>query len=196
MDTTILIVTLVLLLTALAVTVGLAMLFARRSTGPSRAALQSRFGPEYERTVAAHGSRKDAERDLRNRVRAVEALHIHPLSAAENAHYARLWERLQQRFVDDPHGAVAEGHHIIKRVMQAQGYPMKNFDERVQLLSVDHGAVIQHYRAARALAEGNDRGESSTEDLRQAMVHFRALFTDLLTDHPVPIGPAPRPRTV
>jgi hypothetical protein len=194
MDPTISIVTLALLLTALFVTTALALFLTRRTSGPSRAALQSRFGPEYTHAVEAHGSRKEAERDLRNRVRAVEALRIHPLSTEENAHYARVWEQLQQRFVDDPRGAVAEGHQVIKHVMQARGYPMKNFDERVELVSVDHGAVVQHYRAARALAEGNDRGDATTEDLRQAMVHYRALFADLLTDHPVPLGAAPHPR--
>jgi hypothetical protein len=162
--------------------VGLALLVARASKiHPDTLELRSRFGPEYDRTVRALGSRKKAERNLLHRLRAVDALHIRPLDPVQHAQFASAWHEVQQRFVDDPRTAVSQGHDLIKQVMHARGYPVHDFDERVELLSVDHSDVVQHYRAARALAQSSAKdAASTTEDLRQAMVHYRALFTDLL----------------
>ena len=110
----------------------------------------------------------------------MEALHIRPLSADESTRYGTAWRRVQERFVDDPHGAVTEADRLVGEVMHARGYPLGDFERRVEDISVDHAGVVMNYRAARDIAQAHARGEASTEDLRQAMVHYRALFDDLL----------------
>lgn len=142
--------------------------------------LRTRFGPEYDRTVHTVGDVKQAEASLEARAKRVEALHIRPLSADESVRYGAAWRRVQERFVDDPHGAVTEADRLVGEVMHARGYPLGDFERRVEDISVDHPGVVMNYRAARDIAEAHARGEASTEDLRQAMVHYRALFDDLL----------------
>lgn len=143
-------------------------------------ALRARFGPEYNRTVANSGSLTQAEASLEARARRVEALHIRPLTPEDRTRYAAEWRRVQERFVDDPSGAVTEADRLVGEVMHARGYPVGDFERRVEDISVDHAGVVMNYRAARDIAEAHARGEASTEDLRQAMVHYRALFDDLL----------------
>lgn len=143
-------------------------------------ALRARFGPEYNRTVANSGSLTQAEASLEARARRVEALHIRPLAPEDRTRYAAEWRRVQERFVDDPSGAVTEADRLVGEVMHARGYPVGDFERRVEDISVDHAGVVMNYRAARDIAEAHARGEASTEDLRQAMVHYRALFDDLL----------------
>jgi hypothetical protein len=179
MDPTVLTFTLVALVAALVIG-GVAWFVMSRRHALGTNTLRGRFGPEYDRAVEARGSRKAGERDLRHRVRAVNKLEIRPLSGDDHARFAERWQQVQRQFVDDPGGAVSNAHDLIKRVMRARGYPVHDFDQRVELLSVDHGNVVQHYRAARTLAHGHARGNSTTEDLRQATVHYRALFDDLL----------------
>lgn len=142
--------------------------------------LRARFGPEYDRTVHTVGDVKQAEASLEARAKRVEALHIRPLSADESTRYGAAWRRVQERFVDDPHGAVTEADRLVGEVMHARGYPLGDFEQRVEDISVDHAGVVMNYRAARDIARAHARGEASTEDLRQAMVHYRALFDDLL----------------
>jgi len=151
------------------------MLRRRRSD-----ALRERFGPEYDHTVLTTGDVGRAEASLEARARRVEALHIRPLSADEAERFGSGWRRLQERFVDDPKGAVTEADRLVGEVMHARGYPLGEFDQRVEDISVDHPNVVMNYRAARDIARRHARGEASTEDLRQAMVHYRALFSDLL----------------
>lgn len=142
--------------------------------------LRSRFGPEYDRTVHTVGDVRKAEASLEARAKRVEALQIRPLSADESSRYGLAWRRVQERFVDDPRGAVTEADRLVGEVMHARGYPLGEFEQRVEDISVDHPGVVMHYRAAREIATAHARGEASTEDLRQAMVHYRALFEDLL----------------
>jgi hypothetical protein len=142
--------------------------------------LQSRFGPEYERTLQEHGDRRRAERELERREHRVEKLHIHPLSLADRDRYVAAWRADQARFVDDPAGAVAEADMLVQEVMKTRGYPVADFDQRVEDISVDHPHLVQNYRAARDLAARQRRGEASTEDLRRALMYYRGLFDELL----------------
>jgi hypothetical protein len=142
--------------------------------------LRSRFGPEYERTVQEVGDRRRAEHDLERRANRVERLHIHPLSMAEHDRYVAAWKADQARFVDDPAGAVTEADRLVQDVMKARGYPVADFDQRVEDISVDHPHLVQNYRAARELAARHRRGEATTEDLRRALVFYRGLFDELL----------------
>lgn len=157
-------------------------LAARKSRRERQQHLRARFGPEYDRALEAHGSERQAERDLERRERRVQKLHINELDAAHRIQFATDWGHAQTRFVDDPSGAVLEADELIKKVMRARGYPLEDFEHRVEDLSVDHADVVQHYRAARALAEANREGRANTEELRQALVHYRALFSELLED--------------
>jgi hypothetical protein len=153
---------------------------ARRRNRIRGAALRERFGPEYERAVEQYGSPARAERELSARARRVEHLQFRELSPTDRARFASAWSQIQGQFVDDPSGAVVAANELIKEVMRARGYPSDDFDQRVADLSVDHAGVIQHYRAARALSESSRNGQVRTEELRQAVVHYRALFADLL----------------
>jgi hypothetical protein len=145
-----------------------------------RRELRERFGPEYERLVAEYGDSARAEAELESRARRVRKLSIKELSPGERDAFARAWQETQERFVDTPGMAVRSAHELVERVMRARGYPVDDFDQRIADLSVDHAAVIQHYRAAHALHEANQQGREDTEELRQAMVHYRALFAELL----------------
>ena len=142
--------------------------------------LRERFGPEYERTQKEMGDARRAEAALAAREQRVEKLHIRPLKPEEADRFAEVWRHIQTLFVDDPKGAINEADHLVNEVMTARGYPMADFNQRVSDISVDHPIVVEHYRAARAIAERNQAGSASTEDLRQAVIHYRALFEDLL----------------
>lgn len=153
---------------------------ATRGSKQRRVRLMERFGPEYERAIEDYGSEDLAERELVTRARRVQKFHLRELGNETRMRHASAWEDVQRKFVDDPGGAVQEADTLIKTVMRARGYPIEDFDQRVADLSVDHPAVIQHYRAARTLAQTNREGLANTEELRQAFVHYRALFADLL----------------
>ena len=170
-------------LAAVAIAV-IAVIATRRRSQRRSAELRQHFGPEYDRAVAEHGNAGRAERELAARARRVERIEIRELNVADRARYQRTWTEIQARFVDDPALAVSEANELINRVMQARGYPTEHFEQRVADLSVDHPLVVQHYRAARALAAASGGTQINTEDLRQAMVHYRFLFADLLQDPP------------
>jgi hypothetical protein len=142
--------------------------------------LRQRFGPEYDRTVHQTGSERRAEAELDARARRVAGLHIRPLSEADAVRFAEAWRALQIRFVDEPSAAIAEADRLVGEVMTTRGYPLGDFDQRAADISVDHPRVVANYRAARDIARRQGRGEASTEDLRQAIIHYRALFEDLL----------------
>ena len=142
--------------------------------------LRKKFGPEYERLVRQHGDAQHAERELDDRVDRVKHLHIKPLSADTRTRFAEAWRSDQARFVDDPKGAVVEADRLVADLMQVRGYPVGDFEQRAADVSVDHPHVVQNYRRAHDIAIREQRGEASTEDLRAAMVHYRALFEDLL----------------
>jgi hypothetical protein len=147
--------------------------------------LEKRFGPEYGRTVDTLGSRPKAEAELKARQKRVDKLQLVPLTAADAQRFREQWKTLQLRFVDDPQGALANADQLVGELMQRRGYPMADFDLSAADISVDHPQVVGHYRAAHEIALQNQRGESDTEEIRQAVVHYRALFADLLeTDEP------------
>jgi hypothetical protein len=150
------------------------------TTRQRRERLRTRFGPEYERTVHDVGSEEKAEAVLHERARRVSKYHIRDLKHDERTHFSESWRRVQARFVDDPAAAVTEADLLVTEVMTARGYPMADFDRRAEDLTVDHPHVVDHYRSARDIAVRHSRGAASTEDLRQALVHYRELFSDLL----------------
>jgi hypothetical protein len=142
--------------------------------------LREQFGPEYDRAVETYGERHEAEEALSARAERVAALNIRPLSPEQSTRYAEEWRQVQTRFVDDPEHAIREADTLCSEVMQARGYPMGDFEQRAADISVDHAHVVEHYRAAHAVATAAEDGSASTEDLRQAMVHYRTLFEDLI----------------
>ncbi|HSV83379.1 MAG TPA: hypothetical protein VLK85_29630 [Ramlibacter sp.] len=155
--------------------------------------LRRHFGPEYERAVEEHGSPAKAEAELLARQKRVKKLHLVPLQPEQAARFADAWRGLQGRFVDNPHGVLTEADRLVCDLMQQRGYPMGDFDSCAADISVDHPAVVHHYRSARDIALRDARGEADTEAVRQAVVHYRALFSELLEvaePHP---EPEPRP---
>jgi len=142
--------------------------------------LQSKFGPEYDHALGGFGERRAAERALLDRTRRVDKLEIRPLPATRRGELWSQWQAVQARFVDDPQTAVREAHSLLSTVMSEMGYPTGKFNEEVELVSVHHPQTVQHYREAHRLAEERERGQGATEGLRQAMIHYRALFEDML----------------
>ena len=142
--------------------------------------LQERFGSEYDRTVADAPSRREAESELSEREKRRDELDIRPLDQSSRDRYASQWQNTQAAFVDDPETAVGDADRLIQQVMRERGYPVDDFEQRANDLSVDHPEVISNYRAAHGISVANERGKASTEDLRTAMVHYRALFSELL----------------
>jgi hypothetical protein len=159
-----------------AVALGVLLLMSRRRSDH----LRSRFGPEYQRALDETGDRRRAERELERREKRVERLHIHPLSPRYRDQFVAAWRNDQAQFVDDPSGAVTEAGRLVQEVMKYRGYPVSDLDCRVEDISVDHPHLVQNYRAARDLAERNRRGQANTEELRKALVYYRALFEELL----------------
>ncbi len=147
----------------------------RRSQG-----LKSRFGPEYDRAMKEHGNARRAEEVLEQREKRVEKLHVIKLTSADHDRFASAWRADQARFVDDPRAAVVEADRLVTEVMETRGYPMSNFEQAAADVSVDHPQVVDYYRRAHEIAIRSERQETSTEDLRKAMVYYRSLFEDLL----------------
>ena len=142
--------------------------------------LEQRFGPEYARAVDEMGSRTKAESELKTREKRVEKLNIVPLTPPEAARFDQAWKALQASFIDNPKGVVAQADQLVRELLLKRGYPMGDFERRAADISVDHPAVVDNYRAAQAIAARDLRGETNTEDLRKAVVHYRALFDELL----------------
>ncbi len=158
-----------------------------------RRALRQRFGPEYDHVVAEQDSRSAAERELRDRERRHAELRLVPLDPDSRARYADAWEELQVRFIDSPAETVSQADELVTRLVAERGYPTGDFPDQIAHLSVEHGRTLSHYRDAHEIHLRNARGEASTEDLRQAVVHYRALFADLLGAEPV-AAPTPEQR--
>jgi len=157
-----------------------------------RRRLRQRFGPEYDRLVEETGSKTKAEAELASRQRRVAGLDIRPLDPEARARYAENWAAVQEQFVDSPQEAVMAAQRLVMTVMQERGYPIEGGDQMIADLSVDHGGVLDHYRAAYDINQRAADNAASTEDLRQAMIHYRALFQDLLgetstTDDEAPV---------
>jgi hypothetical protein len=146
-----------------------------------REKLQRRFGPEYDRAVAAHGSERNAEAALENRQKRVESLPLRDLAPGERERFLERWKAVQLAFVDSPRGALAEADDVISAAMQARGYPVADFEQRAADISVDHPRVTENYRAAHAIEARLAAGQATTtEDMRTAMIHYRALFDELV----------------
>jgi hypothetical protein len=160
------------------VLVGLAIVVLTR--GKRHKELKERFGPEYDRTVSELGKRSKAEKELDARAKRVEKLRLRPLSASDRQRYQDLWRAAQAHFVDNPLSAVAEADALVAQAMGAVGYPVTDFDQRAADVSVDHPVVVDNYRRAHAIAVSAQNGSATTEDMRQAVVYYRALFEELL----------------
>ena len=144
--------------------------------------LKSRFGPEYDRAVRETGDKRKAEAELHDRERRVEKLSIRPLDPAQRERFTSAWQDVQAEFVDNPENSVRDADILLQDVMRARGYPVQNFEQVANDVSVDHPSVVQHFRAAHNIAKRNSRGEGNTEDLRNAMINYRALFDELVAD--------------
>ena len=144
------------------------------------AALKSRFGPEYERTLHERGSAAEAEAALLQRQKRVEKFKMRDLTAEERERFITEWRLVQARFVDDPKRAVTDADDLVVRLMQARGYPMSDFEQRAADISVDHPRVVDNYRAAHQIAVRQRQGAATTEDLRNAIIYYRSLFDELL----------------
>jgi hypothetical protein len=167
----------VFLITALAVIAFVAWLYGSRRRSQR---LREKFGPEYDRALNERGDRRQAETELEARAKRVRLLDIRPLTKVEAATFSEQWRSIQATFVDDPKRAVTDANQLVKEIMQARGYPVGDFERRAADISVDHPNVVENYRKAREIAERNQRGQCTTEDLRKAIVHYRALFEELL----------------
>ena len=168
-----------IVIAVVAVVLLLGVMWAGTRTRRTRS-LQDRFGREYDRTVEHAGDRREAERELREREKRHEELDLRPLAPEARDRYAEEWEATQGRFVDDPKGAVRDADVLVQRVMKDRGYPVDDFERRAADISVDHPDLVERYRTAHGIAGASERGEASTEDLRQSVRHYRALFVELL----------------
>ncbi|MGH2528118.1 MAG: hypothetical protein ACRDH0_02085 [Actinomycetota bacterium] len=151
----------------------------RRTSG-----LRDQFGPEYERTVGQTDGRREAEAELMERRARREALDIRRLTSAERDRYSSKWTNVQARFVDQPAASLQEADALVMDLMRERGYPMDDFDQRAADVSVDHPQVVEHYRAAHQISHDTAAKGTSTEDMRQGLVHYRALFEALLEVDP------------
>jgi len=163
---------------AIIVVVALVALMIAVIATARRRRLQRRFGPEYNRVVAEKRSRRKAEAELIGRERRVQRLEIRPLTAASRAGYASEWTALQERFVDEPRRAVTGAQRLVVTVMTERGYPAEESGQIMADLSVEHASTLDGYRMAQEISQ--NAPAATTEDLRQAMVHYRALFNELL----------------
>ena len=166
----------VIVIVVVLIALAAAMAARRRRT----MALRERFGPEYDRTVGAREDQRAAEADLRGRERERARLDIKPLSEAARVRYTEEWRTIQQNFVDQPEEATTAGYDLVNRVMAERGYPMRDFDARADLVSVDHPGVVDNYRVAHGIHERARQHQASTEDLREALLRYRSLFQELL----------------
>ena len=166
----------IIVLAAVAVAVGIFLYLRRRRSE----ALRKDFGPEYKRTLDQFGDQRKAEAELAARKERVHKLEIRGLTDEERSRFAESWRRTQSLFVDERSRAVGDADGLIKELMQARDYPVSDFERRAADVSVNHLRVVTDYRAAHDIAARNKSGKATTEDLRQAIMHYRSLFQELL----------------
>jgi hypothetical protein len=173
--------TITMLITVGAIVVALvclgAILFQRKHRTER---LRNRFGPEYARAIEESGGQRKGEADLEKREKRVEAFAIRPLAASDRERYIASWHKIQTEFVDDPKNSVTQADQLLGDVMSTRGYTVSEFEQRSADISVDHPLVVENYRAAHEIAIRHAAGQASTEDLRQAMIHYRTLFGELV----------------
>jgi hypothetical protein len=170
----------VLIGVAVVIAVAAYFLYRQRRT----AALREHFGDEYDRTVDTAGGRAKAETALKEREERVSKLDIRPLDERQRIEFSREWRNVKAVFVNSPVEAVHHADRLLAEIMKARGYPMADFDRRYEDLTVDHGEVARHYREGHDIVDRHGRGQGTTEDLRKAMIHFEALFDDLVNEVP------------
>lgn len=178
----------VVLAVALLLLIGGAVLWRRVSRRRRSVRLQDLFGPEYERAVSAAGGERKGQRELEERQKHVAALSIRPLSTSERERSLADWTSVQSRFVDEPGQAIVDADRLIMEVMQLRAYPVAEFEQRAADISVGYPALVSNYRAARAIAIKNEQHQADTEELRQALIHYRSLFEELVETEAVPVG--------
>jgi hypothetical protein len=171
--------TIYIVIAVVAAVVALAVIAVLMTKRRSSAKLRDRFGPEYGRVVEDAGGRKAAEAELHQREKRVEQFKLHPLPDGARDQFLADWKRIQGEFVDDPKDAIVRADEFLQQVMSARGYPVTDFEQRAEDLSVEHPVVVENYRVAHDIAVRHVRGEANTEDLRQAMLHYRTLFDEL-----------------
>jgi hypothetical protein len=164
----------------LLVVVGAVAYGATRTRGTGSRQLKERFGPEYDRVVEGKADRSEGEAELRRRLERHDQLEIRDLSAEQRERYVNEWRDVQRRFVDDPEATLGEADRLITQVMRDRGYPTEHFDQKIEDLSVDHADNINSYRKAHEIADRHERGGVSTDDLRLAMQHYRAVFEGIV----------------
>jgi hypothetical protein len=144
--------------------------------------LRDRFGPEYDRTVDDAGGRRAGERDLETREKRHDSLDIQPLPSGARERYAQEWSGVQEEFVDRPEDAVHDADRLVTALMRERGYPTEGYEQQMRDLSVEHGRTLEHYRAAHEVNQLSTSKQATTEQLRGAMVHYRVLFDELLSN--------------
>jgi hypothetical protein len=157
----------------------LALLYARKRRSTT-ADLRKKFGPEYDRAVLVHGAGRKAEAKLEDREKRVETLNLRDLNSTEHERFVKQWESVQSHFVDSPRGAVTEADDLLSSLMKVRGYPLSDFAQRADDISVDHPGVLENYRSAHEVALRVGKNEATTEELRSAMIHYRSLFDELV----------------
>ena len=168
---------------AIIVAVALVILVIGTITAMRRRQLRQRFGPEYDRVASEMRSQRKADAELAERERRVRSLDTHPLDERIRIKYAAEWTAIQERFVDQPEQAVTQARMLVTSVMKDRGYPTEDHDQILADLSVEHAGTLDHFRAANQISMQAEEGTAGTENLRLAMLHYRALFSDLL-GHP------------
>lgn len=171
--------TLIIIVVALVVLAAAGIFFMQRRRTEK---LRTQFGPEYERALKETGHKSKAEAELQKREKRVEKLPIRSLEPAQRDRFVTEWERVQAEFVDDPDKSIRDADMLLQDVMRARGYPVENFEQVASDISVDHPSVVQHFRTAHDIARRHAHGEGGTEDLRKAMINYRALFDELVMD--------------
>ena len=174
----------VVALIAVIVIVAVAVMLVLRGRS---AKLRARFGPEYDRVVAEKGNRFKAEAELESVEKRVKSYSLKPLSAADRDRFQQSWRQIQATFVDDPARALTEADQLLGTVMLARGYPPSDFEHRAAEISVDHATVVENYRAGHEIVVRHSQRQTTTEDLRKGMIHYRALFDELVGEEPVPL---------
>ena len=166
----------VVILLAIAVVIALVVDRRRKTT----LTLRNRFGSEYDYCLREFKARDKAEADLQGRIHRVNQLKIRELTGAERARFVAEWDAVQSRFIDHPRGSVTEADELVNAVLQARGFPASDFVQRAADISVHHAPLVDSYRGAHAITVSAAKNEATTEELRTAMIHYRALFDELL----------------